>query len=212
VQKAWIRRAGPIFWPPRSPDFESYGCYLLRYVKTQLYQPPIPHRFPERISKAEANIDESQLAHAWECNILLTIAELTNEAQLNFMSFHDVLKLLHICNRLDSTPMSSSPRSFTITLYDMPLSLMHVSCNIASQVQAPSRLIWIQSPSSLFPFLCLLLSFKSKKSIKPQSNIPSVWIDRSNLKRLAGNEKRNGWNGGSHSTSIGGLSHYWLYV
>jgi hypothetical protein len=41
LQKAWKGRAGPIPWPPRSPDLTPCDLYLQGHVKDQVYQAPM---------------------------------------------------------------------------------------------------------------------------------------------------------------------------
>jgi hypothetical protein len=37
----WIRRGGPITWPPRSPDFTPLHFFFWGYMKDAVYVPPL---------------------------------------------------------------------------------------------------------------------------------------------------------------------------
>jgi hypothetical protein len=68
-QRAWIRRAVTIPWPPPSPDLTPCEFYLRPYVKDHVYQPQMPQYLRgllEHISQAIANVEESQLRRTLE--------------------------------------------------------------------------------------------------------------------------------------------------
>jgi hypothetical protein len=99
IQKSWAERAVLIPWPPRSPDLKPCDINLRGYVKTQVYQPPMPQSLRKRISQAIANVDDSQLRRTREeFEYCFDIFGTTNEThieylQINVISFHAVFKL-----------------------------------------------------------------------------------------------------------------------
>jgi hypothetical protein len=70
VQKAQcllvIELAGPISWPPSSPDLTPCDFYLWVYLKDQVYQPPDATVASRANFTAIANVDESQSRRSWE--------------------------------------------------------------------------------------------------------------------------------------------------
>jgi hypothetical protein len=114
VQKDGIGRAVPIPLTHGSADHTQLDFYKWKYVKDQVYQPPMLQclqELRERISQATANGDGSQFPYAREkFEICVDVVRVNNGAhierpQVNFMSIHAVLKFLYIsiCNRFQST-------------------------------------------------------------------------------------------------------------
>ncbi|OXU31056.1 hypothetical protein TSAR_004757 [Trichomalopsis sarcophagae] len=64
----WIRRGGPIAWPPRSPDLTPLHFYLWGYFKDTVYRerPTIANDMKMRIQNACANIPRNVLIRTVE--------------------------------------------------------------------------------------------------------------------------------------------------
>jgi hypothetical protein len=86
VQKAWIKWAGPIQWPPITPVLTPCNFYLWEYVKDQVYQPPMPQSLWEPIGQTIANTGESQLQHTWkECEYHVDLCRVNNGTHFKYL-------------------------------------------------------------------------------------------------------------------------------
>jgi hypothetical protein len=63
----WIGRAGPIAWPPRSPDLTSLDCFLWGLLETVVYssKPRSLDELKVRITNAINEISEQQLRYVF---------------------------------------------------------------------------------------------------------------------------------------------------
>ena len=50
LPNSWIGRAGPISWPPRSPDLTPLGFFLWGFIKDRVYATK-PRTIPELMDK-----------------------------------------------------------------------------------------------------------------------------------------------------------------
>jgi hypothetical protein len=66
---AWIGRGGTIAWPQRSPDLTSLEFSVWRYVKDNVYVPPLHASLEElraRITEAVATRDADMIHMIWD--------------------------------------------------------------------------------------------------------------------------------------------------
>ena len=58
----WIRRGGPVQWPPRSPDLTPMDFFIWEEMKCLVYEIPIdtPEELVARVAEAAAIIRETQ--------------------------------------------------------------------------------------------------------------------------------------------------------
>jgi hypothetical protein len=69
LRNRWIRRGGPMEWPPRSPDLIPMGFFLWSFVEDNAYITPLPttlHELKTRVAKACANVGQEILHNVWQ--------------------------------------------------------------------------------------------------------------------------------------------------
>jgi hypothetical protein len=67
----WIGRAGPLEWPPRSPDRTSLDFFLWGFVKNRVFVPPLPGNVAKirtRITAAVTEVTPEMPCSVWQDN------------------------------------------------------------------------------------------------------------------------------------------------
>jgi hypothetical protein len=82
---AWIRRGGPIPWPPRSPDLSPLDVFLWGYSKNIVYAEKIRtiQHLQERITSAIENVTRDMIKKTWQqIEFGLDVSRATNGAHI----------------------------------------------------------------------------------------------------------------------------------
>lgn len=82
----WIGRAGPIAWPPRSPDLTPLDFFLWGFIKDKVYIPPLPKSLQDLRNRISAAVDEvtpDLLERVWqEIDFRWDVCRITNGSHI----------------------------------------------------------------------------------------------------------------------------------
>lgn len=85
-QRRWIGRAGPIAWPPRSPDLTPLDFFLWGFIKDKVYVQPLPANLNDlrnRINAAVAQVTTDMLKRVWqEIDYRWDVCRITNGSHI----------------------------------------------------------------------------------------------------------------------------------
>ncbi|KAJ4438997.1 hypothetical protein ANN_14952 [Periplaneta americana] len=90
-------------WPPRSPDLTPCDFFLWRFVKDQVYVPPLPVNLEElnnRIRAAVARVDRDMLQRVWQELRLPSGCLLRNARSINRAELYKAMVELNIPKKL----------------------------------------------------------------------------------------------------------------